>query len=79
MKLHNQVIGKICAVLCILLLTMTLAVGETEARYNNATSWTGYYDPGVQTISGDILIPEGQTVVLAPWEAIVGATQVFQK
>lgn len=72
--LHNQTLGKFSAVICVLLLTLAIAVGITYARYNNATSWTGYYDPGVQKISSDILKTEGQTVLLQPWEAVTGAT-----
>lgn len=75
MKLHHRTIGKFSAVFCVLLLTLTLAVGVTQARYNNATSWTGYYDPVVQQLSSDVLKPEGQTVILQPWEATPGAAR----
>lgn len=75
MKVHNESLGKIVAVFCVLLLTLSLAVGNTEARYNNATSWVGFYDPGVQKLSSDYLKREGQTVMLQPWEAVAGTTR----
>ena len=75
MQLHYRTIGKFSAVICVLLLTLALSVGETQARYNNATAWTGYYDPGVQELSSNLLKTEGQTVILQPLAAVVGTTR----
>ena len=78
MKLHYRTLGKFSAVFCILLLTLALTVGIAQARYNNATSWTGYYSPVVQEISSDVLKPEGQTMVLQPMSAETGTTHTEQ-
>ena len=73
--LHKDNLGKISAAVCILLLTFALAVGVTQARYNNTTSWTGVYSPGVSKITSDRLKQEGQTILLQAWEAVPDATR----
>lgn len=75
MKLCKQNLILIGAVFVILLLMLVLIAGPSQARYNNAVSWTGIYDPGIQTVSSDYLTQDGQTVILQPWRAVSGAVR----
>ncbi|MBE6976331.1 MAG: hypothetical protein E7439_03940 [Ruminococcaceae bacterium] len=71
-KRNSAMIGTVCG---LLLLTMAMIPGPTQARYDNAVTWMGLYDPGTQTVSSDYLTPEGQTVLLQPWKAAVGTSR----
>lgn len=78
MKLYKQNLGLIGTVLCVLLLALAVLIGPTQARYNNAVSWKGIYDPGIQELSSNYLKKDGQTVILQPWRAAVGTTRITE-
>lgn len=74
-KRNSAMIGTVCG---LLLLTMAMIPGPTQARYDNAVTWMGLYAPGTQSISSNYLTQEGQTVLLQPWKVAVGTSRTME-
>ena len=67
MQQNKHIALTLGALVCAVVLMMTLGIGQTQARYDNTVSWEGIYFPEKQTLESNFLAEGGQLVLLSDW------------
>ena len=77
MQQTRHIAWTVGALVCAVLLVMTLGIGQTQARYDNTVSWKSIYIPQKPVLESNFLAQGGQTVLLSDWDISASSYRVL--
>lgn len=77
MQQNKHIAWIVGALVCAVLLVMTLGIGQTQARYDNSVSWKSIYMPPKPVLESNFLAQGGQTVLLSDWNISASSYRVL--
>lgn len=77
MQQNRHIAWTVGALVCAVLLVMTLGIGQTQARYDNTVSWKSIYMPKKPVLESNFLAEGGQTVLLSDWNISASSYRVL--